>query len=1192
MSLALLITAVSPISLHAQALYGSIVGTVTDGSGAIIQGATVTITDIATNETRTAQSNSAGEYSFVSLVPSTYQVAIEKTSFKRFVREQVTVQVNTTVRIDATLDVGNVTETVEVSTDSPLLQTDSGTLGQVIEGKTVTEMPLNGRNVMNLLSLAPGVVPGNNTQGSPMMNSGGHTQVGGWDNYQIGGGIPGQSAFYLDGQTLNVLGGNTIAYVPVQDSIQEFDVSTNAVSSEFGRFAGGVVSMATKSGTNGWHGSAYEFLRNNVLNSNEFFNKQAELANGEPNTRTQWDQNQYGVTFGGPIKKDKAFFFFSWENYVARTATNNSASVPTPDMQAGWIDAQNGVSEQPLVASLQQFCPAATLGTSPNGTANSAYIPASCWDPTAAVVKTEWPGPLNPVGPENFNKPGTTGTNTSSYTGRVDYNLSARQRLFARFADVRTADLSQDAIPGGVCPSSVCGSTVDWHIGGGATHVRVESGVLGDTFTFNPTTILDVRLSAMRAYNDQVPDSAGIDMSVYKGTWPNLQKEISITNDPQVNFNGTDIPNGVSPFRGNNQISYQWNDNEGLTVNLTKIIGTHSLRLGGEGRYMDRAILQASGNAESSGSFDFNTTYSTLDPTHFVNSSWANFLLGLASDGTISTTRETGASNWYQGYYVNDSWQATRKLTLTAGVRWELPGNIKEKRNRMIELLPTVTDAYTGAYGTVGLVDSSLYADSGSEPARHNLFAPRVGFAYRLTDNDVVRGGYAFDITPPDIQSGLFPDADSINVNSTYWSAMNNQFYTLSNPFPTGINQPLGRDNFSTSVSELLHENVSAPLPQKNFPYTEQWNLSVSHQFRGDWMFEVGYAASVGTHLPMSGLNYNQLAPAYWADQAVPTTANCGGTALWAWTGTTLGQCLRPHPAYLNFADAVANIGSNNYNSLPVRLEKRFRSGGLVTASYTWSKMIGNTEGSSTNQSGPAQNNYDLGAERSVSVSNPSQRLAISYVVNLPFGKGQKFLNGVQNSIVQGLLSGWSLNGITTFQAGLPLGLTATYPGGPNITPTINIPATYGGGALRPNYVGGCQKMVGGSVLSHVLANTPVLNAACWSSPVAATDFVYNGTYYATTVGNEPRVDDGVRAPGQDNWDFAAQKTTKIAERASLEFRMEFFNIFNRVQFGEPATTIPVAQGFGGSTAFGIINDSSLYENQPREGQASLRLIF
>ena len=320
---------VSPSPLHAQTFYGSIVGAVTDTSGAIVPGATVTITNNSTNEKHVAQSGGAGEFSFVSLVPAVYKVEVQKANFKRFLRDQVTVQINSTVRVDASLQVGTVTETVEVTTQTPLLQTDSGTLGAVVEGKTIDEMPLNGRNTMNLLALAPGVVPTNNAMTGTALGSGGHTATSNWSAYSVGGGLTGQSTMYIDGAPMNVLGGGggngVIGFVPTQDSIQEFNVATNASSSEFGRYSGGVVNMTTKSGGNALHGTAYEYVRNQRLNANEFFNKASEILKGQANKPTQWNQNQYGASATGPIKKDKIFFMASWEAYTARLASLQSS---------------------------------------------------------------------------------------------------------------------------------------------------------------------------------------------------------------------------------------------------------------------------------------------------------------------------------------------------------------------------------------------------------------------------------------------------------------------------------------------------------------------------------------------------------------------------------------------------------------------------------------------------------------------------------------------------------------------------------------------------------------------------------------------------------------------------------------------------------------------------------------------------
>jgi hypothetical protein len=315
--------------LQAQATYGSVLGTVTDASGAVIPGASVTLTNIGTNQKNTAQTDAAGNYRFVNLVPANYRLEVEMAGFKRMTREPIIVQVEAAVRSDAKLEVGAVTETVEVTSAAPLLQTENGTLSQVVESRTVTEMPLNGRNTMNLLALTAGVVPQGSTQGGTQTNQTDHSNPTGFNNYQIGGGISGHGAVYVDGAPLQVLFNNQIALVLTQDAVQEFRVATSNVSAEFGRFGGGVVSMASKSGTNSFHGSLYEYLRNNVLNANDFFNNRQGLK------RPQWNQNQYGLTFSGPVVKDKAFFFFSWEGFKGRHGVPSSNSVPTQDMRNG-----------------------------------------------------------------------------------------------------------------------------------------------------------------------------------------------------------------------------------------------------------------------------------------------------------------------------------------------------------------------------------------------------------------------------------------------------------------------------------------------------------------------------------------------------------------------------------------------------------------------------------------------------------------------------------------------------------------------------------------------------------------------------------------------------------------------------------------------------------------------------------------
>jgi hypothetical protein len=310
--------------LFCQTFYGSIIGTVTDSTGGVIAGAAVAATNTGTSERRTAASDASGIYRFVNLIPGQYRIEVEMAGFKRFVREPITVEVQSAVRIDAPMQLGNITETVEVTTQTPLLQTESTTLGQVVERQIVQDMPLNGRNVFNLSALVPGVVPGGQSMANPSM-----VNNTGTNNYQIGGGMANANASYLDGAPLNINYSNTAAIVPAQDVVQEFRVQTNNLSAEFGRFAGGVINLTTKSGTNSFHGSAYEFLRNKVLNANTFFANK----NGVP--RSPYTQNQFGVTLGGPVIKDQTFFFAGYEGFRYRTGVLNLSTVPTADMRAG-----------------------------------------------------------------------------------------------------------------------------------------------------------------------------------------------------------------------------------------------------------------------------------------------------------------------------------------------------------------------------------------------------------------------------------------------------------------------------------------------------------------------------------------------------------------------------------------------------------------------------------------------------------------------------------------------------------------------------------------------------------------------------------------------------------------------------------------------------------------------------------------
>ena len=329
--LALFAAAVLCTNAGAQVRFGSVVGSVADASGATVSGATIKLTNLGTNETRTMQSSSAGTYSFPNLIAGMYRVEVETQGFKKFIQDNVEVQVDVATRVDAKLQVGNVTESVLVTTEAPPLQTDSASLGTTISQTEVESIPLSGRNVNNMLTLVPGVVAQGGTYGNAVSNQSGgaRTNAIGFGNYAIGGGFGNQSSFYIDGVASNAPAGNLNSLIPTQDMVQEFRVVTNNVGAEYGSYAGGIINLTTKSGTNRFHGTAYEYLRNKVLNANDYFSNQAGLA------RVPLIQNQFGGTFGGPIAKDKTFFFFGFEREVLKTGTLVTNTVPTPAELAG-----------------------------------------------------------------------------------------------------------------------------------------------------------------------------------------------------------------------------------------------------------------------------------------------------------------------------------------------------------------------------------------------------------------------------------------------------------------------------------------------------------------------------------------------------------------------------------------------------------------------------------------------------------------------------------------------------------------------------------------------------------------------------------------------------------------------------------------------------------------------------------------
>ena len=1164
------------VPLYGQAFYGSIVGTVTDPSNSAVHGATVTLTNLGTDERHQTQTGAEGSYQFLNLIPGIYKVDVEQAGFKRATREQVEVTVAGAVRADISMQVGDVTQTVEVQATAPLLQTENANLSQVVNSRSVEELPVNGRNILNLAALVPGVVPQGTTDGNALTGK----NVFAAGNYQIGGGIANQSATYFDGVPANAGVGNLTVMVPSPDAISEFRVQTNSNSAEFGRYAGGVVNVTSKSGTNEFHGSAYEFFRNKVLNANTFF------ANANGTGKPAFTQNQYGVTGGGPVKKNKIFFFGAWEGYDSRQGATFLATVPLPAMNTGDFSGYKNASGavipiyDPLTQCGQYSNAACGTGTVQRVPFPGNIIPSSRINPVSAkIVAFPMFSPPNQPGQPftqniNYSKNAASGGNNDQVNGRFDYTVTDKLRVFGRYS--RWASSNTPFIP------------FNNGIYGGdpyspESYVTTE-GVVGVTYLINSTTVLDVRASYGRWNYLRAQPYTGINMNQTLGFPTYMDQQLPIIHGGP----GTSVPSfsigNYTPLSGqpgyNNSLIYSIDDDYVLTPTLSKIIGRHTLKFGADFRDLQNNYYQAPGG----GTFTFDnlaTSQNALSPGASGNG-LASLLLGYGASGNALSFALPWQSLNYQGYFAQDTWQATNKLTITAGVRWEIPGVYKERYNRAASFNPhELNPALNGilvngqpVYGAADFINTSQHPEIGLKTEHFDLFAPRLGIAYRLNDRTVIRTGAGIYFLPANLQFNEGPYGNALNQFTNPWlSTLNGEvtpLYPISDPFPTGFIPSLGNLPHAKAQALLVGAAPALQLATTPYPYNEQWNFTVQRQVWGGVAVEAAYAGSHGVHLPRGS----------WQADALPTQYLSMGTALnnlvpnpffglvqtGALSQPTVkeGQLLLPFPEYTGVSESGGYLGNSTYHSLQVKVEKRYAHGGTVLAAYTFSKLIADV-GSLTTwldsgvglASNTPQDPNNLRAEKSLAGFDSRQRLTIAYAVDLPFGQGQRFLNG-GSAAVQKFTSGWSVSGGSTFQEGFPLALTAT----PNVT-GFNL-------GLRPNVVPSCNPVVSGSAQSRL---THWFNVSCFTVPSAYT------------LGDESQTDPVLRGPGIANYNFALFKKTAITERFNLEFRSEVFNLFNRVQFGLPNTTVTTA----GNPTTGYITTQI---NQPRLIQLALRLVF
>jgi hypothetical protein len=1189
----------------AQNVYGSITGTVTDSSGAAISDASVVLTNLDNGEKHSIQSDSSGNYTFVNILPGRYKLEGEKTGFKKFVREPILVQIESGIRVDVALQVGSQSETVEVTSEVPLLQPETNSLGQVVEQRSVTELPLNGRNPLALVALVPGVVP----QGTPSAgNSSTSNPVGAnpfaLGDFQVGGGMAGQSQILIDGVPTNGAYLNVVTVIPTQDAIEEFKVQTNNLGPEYGRFAGGVINLSTKSGTNAFHGSAYEFIRNKVLNANDFF------ANQSGTKRPPFTQNQFGANVGGPVLKDKLFFFSSYEGFRQRKGSLLSTWVPTAAERTGDF-SQIGSSNTTTVLPIYDPTTSANC-TSANAVCRAQFagnvIPAGRIDPTAAALLSYFPQPNQTNNPNgNFVTSYSAGGNVDQYNERIDYNLSAKQRIFGRYTQSHILSLP-DAPFGQICTDRCTEDT------------KAKQISLGDTIAFSPKTILDLHVGYTRYIYLRTPLSQGIDLSKFGPAWAALAPEMTYTHIPQVcvsNGSGDDHWGGGWCAQGTGSGIGAWDDTLSINPMVSHIMGKHNLKAGFEFRMLRNNYYQSNNPA---GLLQFNAKMTASNPADGNNpnagvngstgNGFASFLLGYGDSGSFVEPARTADQNLYKAFYVGDTYQVTRKITLNLGLRVDLQGDWTERFNRNVAYNPTEASplltidpalastvnpatgqTFANLKGGYDLVASSRHPDRTPFSAWNHV-SPRLGLSYQFDRNTVIRTGYGMFYLPVDVRWNDAPHNLFINSFSTPWQTVKpdgvTPLNTLSNPEPLGITPPFGRNQ---ALIDVQGNGNEAPLANNPAPYVQQWNFDIQRQLPGNLLVDVAYAGSKGTHLPMHDQNLNQMPdqflptgtvgnPAALAQIATltaivpnPFAGNCTGCTGPVQSGSMgtqntvkQGQLLLPFPQFDGVAMAEPDNRDSIYHSMQLKVEKRFAAGAQVLASYTVSKLIDNTnseinwlEASPVSWNDANANN--LRTERSLDAFDVPQRLVLASVLDMPFGKGKKFANNL-GGVANKLVGGWGIDTIITFQKGFPIIIG----GCPGALSNSNIPNA---GCGRPNRTGP-SSLTSGSLdqrLAHWF-DTSVF--------VKSNDYGY---------GNDSRTEPNIRTDGQKNFDFAVFKNTKFGpdERLGAEFRAEFFNGFNHPQFSPPNS------GCCGGTSFGQV--TSQY-NLPRLVQFALRITF
>ncbi|MGA8868883.1 MAG: TonB-dependent receptor [Candidatus Sulfotelmatobacter sp.] len=1129
----------------AQVDTGSLVGTVKDASGAVLAGVTVTATNQDTGVATPVKTEVDGNYVITPLHIGRYSVSVEGSGFRREIHRDIVLDVQQTIKLDFTLQVGSVSETMEVSGATPLLETESASLGDVIGSQQIEELPLNGRRYTDLAALTSGV-----TKVTEGPVNGGSTPTNGnaGGSFAVNGTRGDQNNFILDGIDNNSNDNGDVAVLSSVDAIAEFKIQTSNYSPEFGRSGGAVINATTKSGTNKFHGSAWEFLRNDTLDA-------AQYGFGSVLTKAPYKQNQFGGTLGGPIKRDKAFFFVDYEGTRIHQAQSDIVTVPT-DGTNGTSNERTGDFSGILGSSPTQsasdalgrpvftneiFDPSTTRTVTagqpdPGCSGRTAVISGTVREGFGFNCATGQPGSqpnIIPTGSLNSlgvnyaalypspNQPGPNGDySTLNYAvnapgsdqvdqmdARADENVTDKIQLFQRFSFIKDTRF-QAPVFSGIADGGSYNT--------GNRPLNTEGVVLGLNYAMNSNIVNAFRAGFNRVH--YISNSPS-----YGQQYPPASLQVpGVPNDPLINgltwfdpsaYAGLGEPL-YTPTRSTSQ-DIQINDT------LSIVHGKHLIKLGPQFRLDQFNLLQIGqprGNLSFSGQF----TSDSGTVGDGSGNGLADMLVGLPITAAISTEVYFGNRQHTYGAFVEDTYRATPKLTLDLGLRWDYATPVYEAQHRQSNF--DYTKGIVVPAGTPG------YPENLATTEKHD-FAPRIGLSYSPTSKPfVIRAGYGRFFVFYEIRTG---DPLQVDYNLPFFfePTFNSDGIT-----PSAVTLAPGA-GFTGLLdpANAPFANVTSQDWNPHTPVYDQWNLNLEYQLPGQIVISPGYVGTKGTHLQVLR-DLNQIArPQSTYD---PTLAPyCDPTAAL--------QC------QFGTFTSILNSGNSTYHAFQLKAEKRLSHGLYFLSAFTFSKAINDQPEICCNAPWP-QDSYNIAAEKGLADFDNRKRWVNSVDYQLPVGKGQQFLN--QGGVLNAILGGWHLGGIIMLRSGFPF------------SPAIGFdPSNTGSPGLQRS------DQIGTGALAHP---SPIL----WFNP---NDFPIpncpNGCF-----GNAHK--NVLEGPGEKTADLAARKMFDLTERVNLEFRAEFFNSFNHAVFSQPDNYITDGPG-----ATGVITSTVIPQ---RQIQFALKLAF